>query len=72
MGSIIRETHLVVAIGKKKQKHCFYVMNLGSEEAILGYPFLKAANPEPLSSKEKEEQKEFLQYTAILIIYLIQ
>ena len=32
-------------MGNKKQKHRFYVTNLGTEEAILGYPFLEATNP---------------------------
>jgi hypothetical protein len=36
---------LVIKYNGKPQKHLFYVANIGEDDLILGYPFLKAADP---------------------------
>ena len=44
-GKILFITPLFFKIGGLTQKVCFYVMNCGSENIILGLPWLKEANP---------------------------
>jgi RNase H-like domain found in reverse transcriptase/Reverse transcriptase (RNA-dependent DNA polymerase)/Integrase zinc binding domain/Chromo (CHRromatin Organisation MOdifier) domain/gag-polyprotein putative aspartyl protease len=59
-GSIEEEIHLFVKINDKKRKHRFYVTNLGTEEAILGYPFLEDANPMIDWTKARLDTKVYL------------
>ena len=39
------ETSVFVQIGTVTQKVCFFIMNGGKENTILGHPWLEAANP---------------------------
>jgi hypothetical protein len=44
-GEVIKGVILIIKYNRKLQKHLFYVANIGEDNLILGYPFLKAANP---------------------------
>jgi len=44
-GSITHETFLKVRLNGKEKTLCFYLANIGNEEAILGYPFLESLDP---------------------------
>jgi hypothetical protein len=44
-GEVTKGVVLVVKYNGKPQRHLFYVTNIGENDIILGYPFLKAANP---------------------------
>jgi hypothetical protein len=44
-GEVTEGVTLVVKYNGKPQKHLFYVANIGEDDLILGYPFLKAADP---------------------------
>jgi hypothetical protein len=52
-GEVMEGVILVIKYNGKPQKHLFYVANIGEDNIILGYPFLKAANPE-INWKEGE------------------
>jgi len=45
-GSITHYLDLLVSQGNKKVTERFYVMNLGTDHLILGYPWLCAFNPD--------------------------
>ena len=45
-GSITQSCDLYVNRGNKKVRQQFYVTNLGKNEIILGYPWLREFNPE--------------------------
>jgi hypothetical protein len=36
---------LIIKYNGRPQRHLFYVANIGEDDLILGYPFLKAADP---------------------------
>jgi hypothetical protein len=44
-GEVTEGVILVIKYNGKPQKHLFYVANTGEDVLILGYPFLKAADP---------------------------
>jgi hypothetical protein len=44
-GEVTKGVSLIIKYNGKPQKHLFYVANIGEDDLILGYPFLKAANP---------------------------
>jgi hypothetical protein len=45
-GSITHKCVLLVKFSQKKEELDFYVTNLGQDQAVLGYPFLKMFNPD--------------------------
>jgi hypothetical protein len=68
-GEVTEGVILIVKYNGKPQKHLFYMANIGEDDLILGYPFLKAANPKiswtkgtiegtiiPLTTKSHQEQ----------------
>ncbi|KAH9955746.1 hypothetical protein BC827DRAFT_1140804, partial [Russula dissimulans] len=44
-GAIKNQAYLTVSINRKEKMLQFYLVNIGSEEMILGYPFLEALDP---------------------------
>ena len=45
LGGITEATDLDVYYGPHKMKQTFFIINLGGDDMLLGYPFLKATNP---------------------------
>ena len=45
-GTITHVTHLLVSQGNKKRRVPFYVMNLGSDHFIFGYPWCQEFKPD--------------------------
>jgi hypothetical protein len=44
-GEVTEGVILVVKYNGRPQRHLFYIANIGEDDLILGYPFLKAADP---------------------------
>jgi hypothetical protein len=45
LGNITEATDLEVYYGPNKKKETFFIINLGGNEMLLGYPFLSNTNP---------------------------
>jgi len=45
IGSVTSTCNLEVQHGNLKKTHCFFIIDLGSDSMLLGYPFLAAYNP---------------------------
>jgi hypothetical protein len=46
IGNINTAAHLDVTHNNKKERHTFYIIDLGKDHMLLGMPFLAATNPE--------------------------
>jgi hypothetical protein len=46
IGNVSAATHLDVTHNNKKERHTFYIIDLGKDHMLLGMPFLAATNPE--------------------------
>src|ERR1019366_1434497 len=51
IGTVTKATDLEIQYGILKETQRFYIINMGGDDAILGYPFLAATNP-PVNWKE--------------------
>jgi len=45
-GTITHACDLIVKQGNRKEQQCFYVLNLGKDRFILGYPWFRAFAPD--------------------------
>ena len=51
IGNITHYVDLKIQYGAYEEMHNFFIINLGTDQMVLGYPFLAATNP-PINWKE--------------------